>query len=455
MKKLAAILAGGACCTAVLCSAQAREECTVPAYKFLRFDEDYAYVRRTECPGDVWDRFKFRALDEGIYATLGGDIRIRLENGRNIRYTPSTLDPTNDVLQRYHVHADVRVERGVRAFVELKSNQVSGREPGPIATDVDRLDVHQAFVEPDPRLRLGRQEFAYGAARRLFPRNGPNVRGSFDALRLMSRWNDWKVDGLVFQPAAIDPGKFDDTSLHDQRFWGVYATGPGPNSYSMDLYYLGADRDPARFSQGLARELRHTIGMRLSRRSGAWDFDLEPALQWGRFGSGAIRAWAVAGESGYSVREAPAQPRVCLRYDAASGDRDPAGRDLQTFNALFPRGGSTGETWNFSPANLMHLRLGLDLRLRPQMTASIGVDGFWRTSRRDGIYGAGGNVMAAAGTSRARAVGGDLDVVLNWRLSRQLAASVSAGYFRNGAFSRDAGVVKNQWLVFPSVLFQF
>ena len=428
---------------------------TPQPYKFLRFDEDYASLRRVECPRDAWEAFKYRALGEGVYGTLGGDVRIRLENGRNVRYTTSAVDPTNDIVQRYHLHTDLRFDGGVRFFGELKSNLVSGRKPGPIGTDVDRLDVHQAFIEPDPRLRVGRQEFAYGAHRRLFPRNGPNVRGSFDALRVMGRWGDWKVDALAFQPAAIDPGKFDDTSLHDQRFWGVYATGPGPGGYSMDVYYLGADRDPARFAQGLARELRHTVGTRFFRRAGAWDFDLEPALQWGRFGSGAIRAWAVAGETGYSFRDTPSQPRLSLRFGVASGDRDPAHGDLQSFNSLFPRGGSTGETWNFSPANLMHLRLGLDLRILPGMTALIGVDGFWRKSRRDGVYGSGGNVMVGATSSSARAVGSDLDVVVNWRLSRQVLMSVSAGYFRNGAFSRHSGIVKDQWLVFPSVILQF
>ena len=427
-----------------------------PPYRLLRFDEDYGYLREERCRGGFWDAVKMVpwASDGERRLSFGGDARVRLENGRNVRFSPSALDPRNDVIQRYHVHADARLDAGVRAFVEVKTNQVWGRSPGPIPNDVDRADVHQAFVEVGP-VRVGRQEFVYGAARRIFPRNGPNVRGSFDGVRVAGRLADWKVDGLAFQNVAADPGRFDDTSLHDQRFWGVYATGPAWSPFRADLYYLGADRDPARFVQGLARELRHTFGTRLFGRAGGWDFDIEPAVQSGRYGSASIAAWTVAGELGRAFAAAPLKPRVSLRFTAGSGDRDPVDPRLESFNSLSPRGGALGEVWNFSAANLRHLRLGVDLALSPAFSATIGADAYWRASLRDGVYGAGGNIVANAPASRARDVGRDVDSQLAWRLSRQLSLNASLGYFRNGAYSRDAGLGRRQWLVFPFVQLQF
>ncbi len=429
-----------------------------PPYRFLRFDESYAYLQRPECRTEAWDALKEREIGAARF-TIGGDIRIRDEFGRNIRFQTSTPNPDNDIVQRYHLHAQLRLDPGLRLFGELKSNHVSGRDPGPIGTDVDRLDIHQAFVEmvePERgRARMGRQEMAFGAFRRIFPRNGPNVRGSFDAIRVTTRPVGWTLDAFAFKPVAIVAGPFDDASINEQRYWGAYATAPaGFAAGSADFYYIGLARDSARFAQGVADELRHTIGARFFGRDGAWDHDIEPTLQWGHFGGGALRAWAIEGESGFTFREAAYRPRVSLRYSAASGDGDPARASLETFNPMLPRGGALGEVWNFSAANLLHLRLALDLQLSAGLAAQVSADGTWRKSLRDGVYGSGGNILVPAGTSRARAVGTDVDATVNWRATRQLLLSVSAGYFRNGAFSRDAGL-KHQWLVFPFLAFQF
>ncbi|HUP97280.1 MAG TPA: alginate export family protein [Usitatibacter sp.] len=446
----------GALATQLLCAQPACPE--PPAYRFLRFDESYAYLRRPECAVDPFDVVKYRDIGfDGWRASFGADVRIRLETGQDIRYTTAPPNPRNDVVQRYHVHAELRLDDRLRFFGELKANETAGR-PVPIPTDENKLDVHQAFVDfhdAATRLRAGRQEFTFGGMRRLFPRNGPNVRGSYDAVRITHRDGEWSVDALAFRPVGIDAGRFDDSSIGAQRGWGVYGSGPAIAGLRFDAYYLGLAREGSRFVQGIADELRHSIGARAFGRAGAWDHDHEVTVQSGHFGTGNIRAWAVEGEVGYTFAGmGPAPPRFSLRYDAGSGDRDPADARLETFNALFPRGGVTGEIFNFSPANLLHVRLGVDQRVTSNVGVVVSVDGFWRTSLRDGVYGTGGNIMAAAPASRARYVGWDADATVNWRLSRQVVLGFSAGYFRNGTFSRDAGLPRRQWLFFPVLSIQ-
>jgi len=428
------------------------------AYRFLRFDESYAYLKRPECAVDEFDAIKFHELGIGDgRVSFGADARVRMESGQDLRYVSAPPNPRNDVLQRYHVHADLRLDDRLRFFGELKVAQVAGR-PVPLPTDEDGLDVHQAFVEWQGaigRARIGRQEFTFGSNRRFFPRNGPNVRGNFDAVRLTRDWGAWTVDLLAFKPVAIDPGAFDDASIDAQRYVVAYATGPAPTwGLRADLYYIGLARDGARFVQGVADEKRHSIGARAFGRLGAWDHDHEVTLQAGTFGSGDIRAWAVEGEVGYTMPDLPTRPRVSLRYDAGSGDRDPASPALETFNAFFPRGGVTAEVFNFSPANLLHLRLGFEQRVLPRLGVVLSADGVWRTSVRDGLYGPGANVVVAAPASRSRYVGWDVDATVNWRLTRQVVVGFSAGYFRNGTFSRDAGFPARQWLFFPVISIQ-
>ncbi|HEX4763501.1 MAG TPA: alginate export family protein [Usitatibacter sp.] len=427
-------------------------------YKFLRFDESYTYLKRPECAVDEFDSIKFRELGiGGARISFGGDIRVRMETGQDLRYYAAPPDTRNDVQQRYHGHVDLRIDDTLRFFAELKVAEVAGR-PVPLPSDEDGLDVHQAFVEwqgESTRARLGRQEFMFGGNRRLFPRTGPNVKGSYDAARVTQQWGDWAIDLLAFKPVSIDPGAFDDVSIDSQRFWAAYATGPTPwSGLRADFYYIGLERDATRFVQGVADEKRHSIGARLFGRLGAWDHDHEVTLQAGTFGSGDIRAWAVEGEVGYTVPDQPTRPRVSLRYDAGSGDRDPANPNLETFNSIFPRGGVTTDVFGFSPANLLHLRLALEQRIAPRLAIVVSADGVWRTSVRDGLYGAGANVLVVGASSRSRYVGWDVDTTINWRVSRQVVLGISAGYFRNGTYSREAGFPDRQWIVAPVLYIQ-
>ena len=50
-----------------------------PAYKFLRFDESYTYLKRPECPVDDFDAIKFRSLGIGdARISFGADFRVRM-----------------------------------------------------------------------------------------------------------------------------------------------------------------------------------------------------------------------------------------------------------------------------------------------------------------------------------------------------------------------------------------
>jgi hypothetical protein len=430
----------------------------VPGYRLLRFDESYTYLARPECAVDEFDAIKFRELGIGTARiSFGADIRVRMETGADLRYYPAPAEVRNDVLQRYHAHADLRIDDALRFFGEVKVAEVAGRTV-PLPTDEGGPDIHQAFAEwkgGDTRARIGRQEFVFGSGRRLFPRNGPNIRGSFDTARFTQAWGAWTIDVMAFKPVSIDPGAWDDASIDSQRYAVAHATGPSfLPGLRADWYYIGLDRGGARFVQGVADERRHSLGTRLFGRRGAWDHDHEVTVQWGTFGAGDIRAWAIEGDIGYTLADIPARPRVSLRYDAGSGDKDPANPNLETFNAMFPRGGVTTEVFNFSPANLLHLRLGYEQRVTPRLGVVLSADGVWRTSVRDGVYGPSALPMVAGAASRSRYVGWDVDTTINWRLSRQVVIGVSAGYFRNGTFSREAGLAERQWFFAPVISIQ-
>src|SRR6185503_11533007 len=127
----------------------------------------------------------------------------------------------------------------------------------------------------------GRQELAFGSSRLVAVRESPNVRQSFDGVRLTVRATKWRVDGFVTKPVETDRGIFDDAPDHTRTFWGAYAVRPLPllPKVNMDLYYFGIDRKSARFDQGAAKETRHSLGARLWGTRQSWDYNYEVVYQ--------------------------------------------------------------------------------------------------------------------------------------------------------------------------------
>ena len=430
-------------------------------YRFLRFEENYAYLRDAACRTDPWDAIKFIPLDgDGErFLTLGGDARLKLINGRDIVIGEDQGDSRNVAAQRFHVHASLRAASAMRFFVEVKANAVSGREPAPLPTDVDKIDTHQAFVDLGSGaaiLRLGRQELLFGAGRRIFPRNGSNVRGSFDAARLTLNAGEWRGDAFVFHPVEIDKGAFDDAPVRAQRIGGIYMTKTfaAARPMTLDLYWIQSERDRVRFGSTTGDERRESFGARLAGRNAPWDLDVEGAVQTGRFAGAAVRAWAITGDAGYTF-PGPHRPRLTLRLSAASGDKDPADPALQTFHSLFPLGNILDDYFNISVANVLFARPGLEMDLSSSLRARVDAGWTRRMSDRDAIYGPGGAVLRTSGASRAREVGHDIGGRLVWAVQRHLSIDLSGGYYYAGEFLKETAPTRNMWIAFAYISYRF
>jgi hypothetical protein len=94
-----------------------------------------------------------------------------------------------------------------------------------------RLDFEAAFLEIGNThkknwavLRVGRQELNYGSGRLVSIREGPNVRQSFDGVKIRSKAGAWNVDAWAVRPDLDKFGFFDNAPDHKTAFWGVYAS---------------------------------------------------------------------------------------------------------------------------------------------------------------------------------------------------------------------------------------
>lgn len=391
---------------------------------------------------------------------VGGQVRPFFEAFHDEEWGDTGVRDDRYGLLRLMLHADARVTERVRLFVEIKSGLVNGRQGPARPPDEDRLDLHQGFVDlrvaPGWSLVLGRQELAYGSSRLVSVREGPNVRLAFDGARVVWTAPAWRIDTFWMRPVETDPGVFDDAPDAMRGLWGVYAVRTRSSSSGVDVYYLGHRRRSAGYEQGRAREQRHSVGTRWWRLAapGAVDYDVEAVWQGGTFGSGGIRAWTVASDTGYSFGPS-GRVRASLRADVTSGDGDPRDRDLQTFHAMYPKGAYFGLIAPTGPANHRDVHPQVMVRLGARVEATADWLVLWRHSLHDGLYDMPGNLLRAGAASDARFVGHQPGVELSVALGPRTTATLNVATFVPGAFLRDTGNARRVGYVASWITYRF
>jgi hypothetical protein len=427
----------------------------VRTYSLLRENEDWSFLKDPSLRQDFWDPIKYIPLGEdGWYVTIGGEIREVFERVGNDNWGKQPYMNAFS-LQRYMLHTDWHLGKYFRAFVQLKSGLEAFREGGPRPIDEKKLDFEAAYLEVGDShkknwivLRVGRQELNYGSGRLVSIREGPNVRQSFDGVKIRSKAGVWNVDAWAVRPDLDKTGLFDNVPDHQTAFWGFYATRPWRKGMSFDTYYLGEGRQNATFDRGTATELRHSVAARLWRPIAAkepgWDFDDEAVWQFGSFGSDAIRAWTVASDHGYSIPNLPLKPRFSLKADISSGD-DPRSHTLGTFYPVFPIGNYFGVLADTGPGplNFIDVHPRIQTQLPHGVSVSTDLVFQWRESLQDGVYAVPGFLLVPAGESQARFVGYRPGVEVKWQIDRHAYIQADYGVFYAGEFLKEASPGRN------------
>ena len=377
---------------------------------------------------------------------VDGELRERFESVNNPVFGLSTPVQNDYFLHRAMLAGRIRHDSGFGVGVKVVSGLVSGWDHPPPTQD-DPFDVLEGYVEHsmpfangELALRVGRQEMVFGAARLVSVRESPNIRRAFDGANATRTRRDARATAFFVRPVSPQDGVLDDRSSNDQRFWGVYVTWPAAirEGLGVDAYYLGLDRADARFAQGVARELRHTVGTRLFGEAKRWDWNVEAAWQWGSFGSSDIRAWTVSVDAGFAFTTLPHAPRLGLKADAISGDEDPEDRRLGTFNPLFPKLPYFSEANLATPANLLDVQPNLRLSLTDRISATLSWNKLWKHKAADAFYTP--PLVPVAGTSRtsSRDVGWQASVLIAWQATDRLELAATYVGFEPGPGIRQA-----------------
>lgn len=429
-----------------------------PGFSKLRFEDDYGYLDAPGHERSVSDHVK--RLPVGLadsFLSLGGEIRLRYDYQDNPEWGAEPQDRNGAFLQRYLLHGNLELGSHVRAFGELRSALEDGRRAPESPVEEGELAVQQAFLEfrgtvhegVDARLRGGRQEMSFGSERLVAVREGPSVRRRFDAVRLDIETAWGKSTAIAAYLTENEQGVFTDGANEDIALWGVYNEfSPARAPTSFDIYYLGFRDREATYVQGTARELRHSVGVRVHGAHGPADWNWEGVIQWGTFGSADILAWTLATDTGFRLESLPFRPRIFLSANAASGDKNPNDSDLETFNPLFPRGNYFSHIALVGPRNFLNLHPGIEFELTESFVFTLDTNVFWRMETSDGLYGPRGNELRGEGTSNTRFVGTAISASIDWDINRYLFLGaiythvVPGGFIDRSGLSREIDFVE-------------
>jgi hypothetical protein len=391
---------------------------------------------------------------------FAGELRERFESATNPVFGIETTRRDDYQLHRVRLSGEARRADDMRMVVEAVSGLTSGWKGAP-PTQENRLDLLQMYIEPSISLesgslamRLGRQEMSFGTARLVSVRESANFRRAFDGLRATWTSEERRIDAFLARPVIPERGVFDDRSSPAQQFWGLYATwaAAGTAALEFDAYYLGLKRAKDGFSVGAARELRHTVGVRVFGSRDGWDWNVESAMQVGSFGGSDIRAWTVSIDFGYEFAGTPLPLRIGLKADAASGDRDPDDHKLGTFNPLFPKLSYFSEANLATPANLLDLQPNMRLTLSDSLRVHASWNGLWKHEPADSFYAPPLRPVDGTTPSTSREIGWQGSLLLEWQVMEQLEVAATYVQFEPHAVAIQAhgngGQFFGAWLRF-------
>lgn len=407
-------------------------------FSLLRAEEDYTFLNNQKLRSTFWKKLKYIPLGSNSFVSIGGNVRSEVQ----YRINENWVKQRNLALfQRFMFHTDFRLHPNFRIFNQFKSGYTIGRD-APFFLDNDDIDFHQLFFEfgkKNYQFRIGRQELALGAKRLISIREGTNIRQSFDGFRWTFMPNLWNIDilGLAYNPQRIHA--FDNRIDMDELLWGVYATRQLHNKAQvLDFYYFGFQNQNANYVEIAGKEIRHSLGARWAGSINRLKINNEAVFQFGNIDNQSIIAWTVSADLNY-IFERKFLSSVGLKIDIISGDNSETAT-LESFNALYPRGGYFGLLALIGPSNLIDIHPSFGFSLTDNFSVGLDLDVFWRYSLDDGIYFPSGRLNRKPDGANSQFIGYQSGIQLAYEINRHLSIESSYFHFFNGDFIEEISV---------------
>jgi alginate export protein len=393
---------------------------------------------------DFFDALKRVRFGENWLFVTGGDVRSRYENHYNARLTEAN---TSYNLSRLRVYSDLWYRDDLRIYAEYIGAWTSSYELQRLPIDENKSDLLNLFADVkvadlsgNPAyVRVGRQELLFGSQRLISPLEWANTRRTFQGVRGFRHTEEFDFDLFWVQPVIPNPDRFDSVD-NNLNFAGAWATYRPKKDQAIDAYYLMLDSTNRLTQLDIQRGnfTRHTFGGRYVGQVENLLFDFEGAMQLGsQNGRDIVAGMATAG-AGYNFKDRPWNPTVWAYYDYASGG-NPVSGTAHTFHQLFAFGHYyLGWIDQVGRQNIHDLNFHLYLYPTKWLNTWLQFHSFWLADNRDALYNAAGIPIRRDATGRAGShVGEELDLVVNFHLTKHLDFLTGYSYLWGGEFLRN------------------
>lgn len=432
-------------------------------FKFLRYDEQYSMIT-LDSNATFFDKIKFISLNDNsaLNLSLGGELRSQYQYFNNENWGDTENDKNGFLLNRMLLHSDLKFKKSFRLFTQLQSSTAISRID-PNAVENNKLDIHQLFFDINYTLnkntitfRFGRQEMFFGSQRLISVREGPNSRQSFDAVRVILKRNNFKTDLFFSQYVKNQNGYFDDRLNPDTKLFGIYTVANKvPVIGNIDLYYFGLNKKNAKFDNVSGNEIRHSIGTRIWSKNQSWNYDFETVYQFGEINLKKIDAWTVSLNTNYKFNSVKFQPKIGLKTEIISGDKNAEDSKIQTFNPLFPKGAYFGLAALLGPSNLFDIHPSIDFQLHKDVVLTFDYDLFWRFSKNDGIYQPNTRILYSGKNTSKKYIGNQLGGSLDYDFKKWLSFTLEGTWFKAQDYLKEVSSGKDIFFTATTVYIRF
>lgn len=350
-------------------------------------------------------------------------------------------------LSRVRLNATVTPGKALSFQVQAQDARVARKTVGPTGTPFRApFDLRMAFADVGAAtgpvtVRVGRQELVYGDQRLVGHVSWLNAARTFDGAKVTFRGKKLQLEAFGTSVVRILDSEFD-KSGNGNRFAGVYATAPSLVPKGTVEPYLFWKRDRNQLSEtGTPGNLNlTTVGVRwVGRLPRNVEYNTDTALQTGSLATDDISAFA----GHYQLRTPPAGRvafRVSSEFNVASGDETPGDGARGTFDQLYPTphdkyGLADQVGWR----NIRHVRAGIELTPAKGLPVGVNYHSWWLNEKRDGLYNAGGALLARVASGAAsRHVGQEVDIQASRAITPQLQLAAGYAHIFTGAFLKQA-----------------
>lgn len=316
----------------------------------------------------------------------------------------------------------------------------------------DPFDLRQAYVmagSPDFNVTLGRQLLRYGDERLVGSFDWNNFGRTFDAVKVhLTPAKGWSLEGFASSVVVIDSDELNLSDLfngnstgRNQVFSGLYLSTATlcPFGSTTDFYALELHEESAVGGTDFV-----TLGTRLKAdvtKTGGWDFESDMAVQTGDLRGRDLSAFAGHWGAGRIWTQSAWKPRLFAEYNFATGDDNPADRDVGTFQNLFPTNHKFyGYMDLFSWQNLHNPALSFSVQPSDATKVQLDYHGFWLADTNDAWYRANGVTQVRPITPGADSfVGTELDLTATWKVNSHLGVLAGYAHFFSGDYVKETG----------------